>query len=314
MQPSALILLLATLLYVQMSNEHGYLIEPPSRSSAWLVDEDFNECCQYFDHAEMFCGGKRNQWKNNSGKCGICGEAWDEPVKKFEKGGELYLGKIVREYKRGSTIPVQVEITANHRGSFEFRLCNIDGWNSDATQECLDQTILYLDGSLNETKYLVEGNYSSILLNLTLPDNLTCDHCIFQWKWHTGNSWGINEDENTCVGCGNYQEEFFGCADIAVKNELKKAKKFKKFNLQKAKSAKLGLPKMKELKKCETSLVFGATFNITQVVNVFCEKMCNQKCLVLEEAMSANLRNKILNEPTDDLITCLDTCPKLCSC
>ena len=127
----------------------------------------------------------------------------------------------------------------------------------------------------------------------------------------------MNEDENTCVGCGNYQEEFYGCADIAVKNELKKAKrlkKFKKFNLQKLKVAKLGLPKVNEPKKCETNLVFGTAFNITQIVNVFCEKMCNQICLVLREAMSANLRQNILNEPTDDLITCLDTCPKLCSC
>ena len=63
-------------------------------------------------------------------------------------------------------------------GSFEFRLCNIDGWNSDATQECLDQTSLYLDGSLNETQYSIVGNYSSVLLNLTLPDNFTCDHCV----------------------------------------------------------------------------------------------------------------------------------------
>ena len=71
MQPGALMLLLTTLLNAQMSHEHGYLIEPPSRSSAWLVDEDFYECCQYFDHAEMFCGGKRHQWQNNAGKCGV---------------------------------------------------------------------------------------------------------------------------------------------------------------------------------------------------------------------------------------------------
>ena len=41
---------------------HGYLADPPARSSAWLFDSDFLSCCQYYNHAEMFCGGIDHQW------------------------------------------------------------------------------------------------------------------------------------------------------------------------------------------------------------------------------------------------------------
>ncbi len=62
-------ILLSTFIYT--TQQHGYLIDPPARSSAWLVDEDFNECCQEFNHNQMFCGGKNHQWSDNGGKCGV---------------------------------------------------------------------------------------------------------------------------------------------------------------------------------------------------------------------------------------------------
>lgn len=43
-------------------NGHGYLIDPPARSSAWLVDQSFRQCCTYHNHMEMFCGGTQQQW------------------------------------------------------------------------------------------------------------------------------------------------------------------------------------------------------------------------------------------------------------
>ena len=58
----------------------------------------------------MFCGGMTHQWDKNEGKCSICGEAWDEPRKLFSKGGEKYLGYVLREYKTGSIMDVTVEV------------------------------------------------------------------------------------------------------------------------------------------------------------------------------------------------------------
>ena len=89
------------------SMQHGYMREPPSRASAWLVDSDFVDCCKNYNYNEMFCGGFRRQWEENGGKCGICGDAFDAP-RKFEKGGEHYLGKIVRNYTKEAAIPVTI--------------------------------------------------------------------------------------------------------------------------------------------------------------------------------------------------------------
>jgi len=44
---------------------HGYLADPPARSSAWLFDNDFASCCQYYNHMEMYCGGAYYQWVVN---------------------------------------------------------------------------------------------------------------------------------------------------------------------------------------------------------------------------------------------------------
>ncbi len=51
--------------FFQQCHGHGYLADPPARSSAWLFDDDFITCCQYYNHMEMFCGGAHYQWVIN---------------------------------------------------------------------------------------------------------------------------------------------------------------------------------------------------------------------------------------------------------
>ena len=58
-----LLLFLAT--YVLSINGHGYLLDPPARSTAWLVDPAFKGCCTYTDHMGMYCGGLQVQWSTN---------------------------------------------------------------------------------------------------------------------------------------------------------------------------------------------------------------------------------------------------------
>jgi hypothetical protein len=106
-------------------NGHGYLFEPIARSSAWLVDPSFKECCTDSGHMEMSCGGVGHQWNTNGlyrplfipslifylgGKCGICGEPYDRAVKLFEKGGAKYTGKIVQTYTQGQQIDVKIKV------------------------------------------------------------------------------------------------------------------------------------------------------------------------------------------------------------
>lgn len=104
--------LLILALYVALSEQHAYLSDPPSRASAWLNDDDFAECCKNYDYNQMFCGGANTQWAKNGGECGICGDAFDEPEPRtYEKGGKKYLGKIVKRYTKGDSIPVTVQVS-----------------------------------------------------------------------------------------------------------------------------------------------------------------------------------------------------------
>jgi hypothetical protein len=167
-----------------------------------------------------------------AGRCGICGEDANGP-KRFEKGGALYTGISVRNYTRGQVIDVKVYLSANHLGWTEFRICNVDKLQTDATQECLDQTLLKdLDGN---SRIPIVANVYNFHTQLQLPHNLACNHCVFQvgtfngffggslsfilsfqWKYHAGNSWNKDQETGTaCLGCGP-QEEFYGCADISI--------------------------------------------------------------------------------------------------
>ena len=55
------------------------------------------------------------------GKCSICGEAYNAPTKLFDKGGPMYLGKIVKTYTQGQQIDVNVVVSrvlSNRNRSF----------------------------------------------------------------------------------------------------------------------------------------------------------------------------------------------------
>ncbi|CAM4892243.1 unnamed protein product [Rotaria socialis] len=198
---------------------HGYLLDPVARSSAWLVDQSFKQCCTYPNHMEMFCGGTQHQWNTQGGKCGICGEPYDRSAKIFEKGGAMYTGKIVKTYNQGQQIDVTVMLTANHKGYFEFRLCNLDSTpNSDATQDCLDRRLLKIAGT-DSTRYRDVDKYGSqaITVRIQLPSDVACRHCVFQWRYTTGNSWGTDPiTGQSGLGMGIENETFMGCSDISI--------------------------------------------------------------------------------------------------
>jgi hypothetical protein len=198
---------------------HGYLYEPVARSSAWLVDSSFRQCCTWPQHMEMFCGGLGHQWNVNDGKCSICGEPYEKEVKLFEKGGAMYKGTSVKTYTQGQQIDVKVMLTANHKGYFEFRLCNLDANPlADATQECLDRHQLIIVDT-NSTKFRDVSKYGSemITVRVQLPSDVACKHCVFQWKYTAGNSWGTDPiTGQSGAGLGRENETFMGCSDITI--------------------------------------------------------------------------------------------------
>ena len=45
------------------------------------------------------------------GKCAVCGEPFDTPVKLFEKGGSMYKGTVVKTHNQGEQIEVKVMVS-----------------------------------------------------------------------------------------------------------------------------------------------------------------------------------------------------------
>merc|ERR1712121_518255 len=190
---------------------HGRLAQPPARSSAWRYG--FKTPVNY-DDTQLWCGGFARQYEQNGGKCGICGDPYDG-VREHEAGGRFASGTIVAEYTEGDVIDVTVDITVNHRGYFEFRLCPHNNIHKPATQECLDRYVLQLaDGS--GTRLPILGHMKLTKLKLQLPRGVTCSQCILQWKYNAGNRWGTDPvTGRSGLGYGP-QEQFYGCADISI--------------------------------------------------------------------------------------------------
>ncbi|XP_067015709.2 uncharacterized protein [Anabrus simplex] len=226
MQLPAVAVLLLVVCTLPHAEGHGRLIEPPSRATMWRYG--FNTPPDYNDH-EQYCGGFNRQWQRNGGKCGICGDPWDSPKPRaHEAGGKYGQGVIVRRYKTGAVFTIRVELTANHRGYFEFRLCPNNNPRQTGTQECLDRYLLKRakptgmssarepsDEQPHEAKYYPGPGNKVFEIRYSLPDGLTCSQCILQWRYIAGNNWGKCTNGSEAVGCGP-QEEFRACADVAI--------------------------------------------------------------------------------------------------
>lgn len=81
----------------------------------------------------------QHQHNQQGGKCGICGDAWDEDPRPHEAGGKYATGTIVEHYNVGEIITAIVELTANHKGYFEFRICPNNNPSVEASQTCLNE-------------------------------------------------------------------------------------------------------------------------------------------------------------------------------
>lgn len=180
---------------------------PDSGSSHWKEGSTTP-----INYTELFCDGKERQWIQNGGKCGTCGDPAVEP----QPGGKYGNGLIVANYEMNQTIEIDVKLTDNHRGFFEFRICpTMNDVMKLATQKCLDANLLIQSPDFgNGSKYHPDWT-GKFEMWYELPRDLTCNHCVLHWIYITGNDWGRCDDGTEADGCGP-QEEFRGCADIAI--------------------------------------------------------------------------------------------------
>ena len=203
-------LLASNLFY--MVQGHGYLIEPPSRNSAWR--RGFHTPTNHDDNG-LNCGGRRVQWEKHDGKCGVYGDEYDIASPLFAYPGRYAKGVITKTYTPGQQIQVEVVITANHKGWFEFRLGEIG--TPPITQAKLTHLLRLVSGG---TRWKLDdpGN-KKYTIHLQLPAGLTCEHCVLQWWYNAGNSWGCDPISGKCgLGYGP-QETFVNCADVAIKGQ-----------------------------------------------------------------------------------------------
>ena len=132
-------------------------------------------------------------------------------------------------YLEGKIINVTLDIVANHYGYFELRLCQNDEPMKKVTQDCFDKNLLFiynnnfynnallpdekkklLDQSLNDYKYFLSSKKTDkYTISAQLPEDVTCKHCVLQWKYHAGNNYGLTNSTtgDGCSGCTERQEE-----------------------------------------------------------------------------------------------------------
>ena len=173
----------ATCWLVDVITGHGRLIDPPARNSMWRYN--FPNPPNYNDN-ELNCGGFSFQWSND-GKCGVCGDPFGKEQMHVYPG--KYANNIIsKTYKKGQVITVKVELTANHKGYFTFRIGDIG--NPPITEEKLSHK-LTVAGTAATRYYLPAGSMNEIFtVSLQLPMNLVCRQCVLRWKYTAGNNWG----------------------------------------------------------------------------------------------------------------------------
>ncbi|EDO33411.1 predicted protein [Nematostella vectensis] len=192
---------------VLLVHGHGYMIEPAARNACYMKFP--NQCVRNYNANEQFCGGRATQIANGN-KCGVCGDSYSNPSPPHVYPGKYATGFITQTYTQGQIISVKIHITANHQGWFEYRIGKIG--TPPITQSKLTQLLASAEG---QTRFPLTGSGSSYeTQTLVLPADLTCDHCVIQWWWKVGNTWGCENGK-----CGNGlgpQETFVNCADVKI--------------------------------------------------------------------------------------------------
>jgi len=188
-------------------------MEPVSRASAWR--KGFKNPADYNDN-EGYCGGYSHQWLRSRGKCGVCGDPWGQRPRNHEAPGGRYAnGIIVKEYRVGEMMEVEIDLSANHRGSFTFKLCQNNNVRRDSHQRCFDRNTLKVYPEMTESFELPSEASQTFYIQLKLPEGVTCKQCVLQWTYNTANSWGNCPNGTNAIGCGP-QETFRACSDIRI--------------------------------------------------------------------------------------------------
>merc|ERR1711962_173814 len=210
--------ILSIVTFLDLVHSHGRLMDPASRNAMWR--KGYPNPVNYNDN-ELYCGGFVVQYQKNDGKCGVCGDDYKEKVpRRHEAGGEFGNGIISRRYTMGQEIDIEAELTTNHKGWMEVKLCPHNNPKVVITQQCLDDNPLEIVNTPGQSGYrfIIPEDTKKVEIfrwKVKLPDGITCSNCVIHWKYFAGNTWDYCADGMGSVGCGN-QETFINCADVTI--------------------------------------------------------------------------------------------------
>ncbi|KAH8028126.1 hypothetical protein HPB51_013173 [Rhipicephalus microplus] len=165
------------------------------------------------------------QWQDNGGRCGVCGDDYALPRPRRHETGNTYARNItVRRYAPGQLIDLVVDVETNHLGHFEFALCPRSSWEEAETEECFDMhplTVVTGTGpNQPPTRYRLPTAANGLyMIQVRLPERLTCEYCVLRWHWRSANNWGDCGNGKMGLGCGP-QETYRNCADVAIGNRI----------------------------------------------------------------------------------------------
>jgi hypothetical protein len=219
-------LLLSLLLSLQIfpTHQHGALVNPLPRNSDGTDWNSGNIGSQY------------KGWTDGSGNPTIepCGNSkWLVP------------GNVKQILKEGSCFDIEVAISAQHMGYYEFRLCNNSFVDKKQLTNCfLNSPLLKRANPLpmgEISTYKIntppqwtqqqadsrwrqhpeDGELTGVLfrgyqvrkMKYCLPNNFSCDKCVLQWYWQSLNSWQVESAATLDTTSG---ERFWNCADIQI--------------------------------------------------------------------------------------------------
>lgn len=187
--------------------------EPPGRGTEWRKNEwPIEEAQKDYNDMETYCGGKGVQWNQNGGKCGVCGDNWADPEpREHEDGGKFDTEIVSRTYLSGQVVELQPEVTANHYGFIEFRLCARNDRSTKLTQDCF-QSLYNVKG---EKQFNIGSAKGKLKFKIQLPA-VKCEMCVIQWLYSAGNDWGDCGNGTSANGCSKTPEQFYACANVAI--------------------------------------------------------------------------------------------------
>ncbi|WIA14984.1 hypothetical protein OEZ85_001692 [Tetradesmus obliquus] len=215
---AVLLVLLGVICLATRAGGHGILTEPKARN--FLAWTQYNH---YWPDGASAGGykvvGANGAVKWPYGKHSICGDDANKSDQPFMKPGP-----IVATYKEGQTLELQVLLTTNHYGRFEFRLCPADATKDSQCRKLqradgkgvawdlpkVAQGSRFNGGALGENLRPMEvDNFYSwhpmqqpqcashahcsrfngmpvYKLRYKLPQGFKCERCILQWYYLTG--------------------------------------------------------------------------------------------------------------------------------